>query len=68
MATNFYLFHPLGVITSGSPSPTLKTNIAMAYLPRALTKVGTEVGVKIRKSLVTGRVVKMPFVLSRYYN
>ena len=51
----------LGVVTSGSPSPTLKKNIAMALVPAADTVHGNEVAVEIRGQLVRARVVATPF-------
>lgn len=58
---------PLGTITSGSMSPTLKKNIAMAYLPRTHSKKETPLKVKIRGKFRDAQVVKMPFVPSKYY-
>jgi aminomethyltransferase len=52
---------PIGVITSGSPSPTLCKNIALAYLPPALSAVGTEVFVEIRNQKAKAQVVATPF-------
>ncbi len=52
---------PLGVVTSGSPSPTLKKNIAMAFVPAVDAVHGNELAVEIRGSLVKARVVATPF-------
>jgi aminomethyltransferase len=49
-------------VTSGTLSPVLKKGIALAFLPRDLAKVGTEVEIEIRSSVVRGQVVKKPFV------
>ena len=48
-------------VTSGGLSPTLEKGIALAYLPTALTAVGTEVGLEIRGRIVPGRVHALPF-------
>jgi aminomethyltransferase len=52
---------PVGVITSGSPSPTLGKNIALAYVPPALSSVGNTIFVEIRGQRVKARVVATPF-------
>jgi aminomethyltransferase len=51
----------LGEITSGSPSPFLKKNIAMAYVPVEFTALDTEVAVEIRGQMVKAKVVALPF-------
>jgi aminomethyltransferase len=51
----------IGEVTSGSPAPFLKKNIALAYVPVAFTELGTEIGVEIRGALVRARVVPTPF-------
>ena len=51
----------IGYVTSGSPAPFLKKNIALAYVPRALAEVGTEVAVEIRNNPVKAKVVPLPF-------
>ena len=51
----------IGEVTSGSPAPFLKKNIALAYVPVAYTAVDTEVAVEIRGALVKAKVVPLPF-------
>ncbi len=51
----------IGKITSGSPAPFLKKNIALAYVPQAYSKIGTELAVRIRGLNVRARVVPQPF-------
>jgi aminomethyltransferase len=52
---------PIGVITSGSPSPTLCKNIALAYLPPAMSSLGTAIYVEIRNQKSKAQVVATPF-------
>ena len=52
---------PIGVVTSGSPSPTLGRNIALAYVPPALSTVGTPIFVEIRSQKCKAQVVATPF-------
>jgi aminomethyltransferase len=51
----------IGVITSGSPSPTLSKNIALAYVPPAMTALGTPIYVQIRAQKCKAQVVATPF-------
>ncbi len=51
----------IGQVTSGSPAPFLKKNIALAYVPRAQSEVGTDLAVKIRTQDVRARIVAQPF-------
>jgi aminomethyltransferase len=52
---------PVGEVTSGTWSPTLGEAIALAYVPAALAKPGTEVAVEIRGQAQPATVVKRPF-------
>jgi aminomethyltransferase len=51
----------VGVITSGSPSPTLGKNIALAYVPPQLSAVGMTILVEIRGNNYRAKVVPTPF-------
>jgi len=51
----------IGLITSGSPSPTLGKNIALAYVPPAYSAVGTILYVEIRSQKCKAQVVPTPF-------
>jgi aminomethyltransferase len=50
-----------GYVTSGSPAPFLKKNIALAYVPPEFAKVGSTVKVEIRGQGVMAQVVSTPF-------
>jgi aminomethyltransferase len=51
----------IGEITSGSPGPFVKKNIALAYVPMSFVELGTEVAVEIRGQRVKAVVVPTPF-------
>jgi aminomethyltransferase len=51
----------VGVVTSGTMSPSLGEGIAMAYVPTALASAGTEVAVLIRDREVDAVVQRPPF-------
>jgi aminomethyltransferase len=52
---------PVGVVTSGTLSPTLGVPIAMAYVPPGAASPGTMLEVGIRASRVPAEVVPLPF-------
>jgi aminomethyltransferase len=52
---------PIGTVTSGSPAPFLKTNIAMALVPAAIAASGSDVIVECRANKVRAKQVPIPF-------
>jgi aminomethyltransferase len=51
----------IGVVTSGTQSPSLDKAIGMCYLQTAHTALGTEVFVEVRSKLLKAVVSKIPF-------
>ena len=51
----------VGAITSGSPAPFLKTNIAMALVPSQIAADGGDLLVQVRANQVRARQVQLPF-------
>jgi aminomethyltransferase len=51
----------IGYVTSGSPAPFLKKNIALAYVSAEFVPLGTELRVEIRGQGVKAQVVPTPF-------
>ena len=51
----------IGYVTSGSPAPFLKKNIALAYVPSSHAAIGSVVLVEIRGQGVKALVVPTPF-------
>ena len=52
----------IGVVTSGTSSPSLKLGIGMGYISKELSKVGMEVFIEIRGRQLKAEIVKLPFV------
>lgn len=58
------IFHgdqEVGVVTSGTMSPTLGKPLGLGYVPASLSAVGTVLQVGIREQKIPARVVETPF-------
>jgi aminomethyltransferase len=53
---------PIGVVTSGTQSPSLNKAIGMGYVESAFTAIDSEIYIKVRDKLLEAKVVKIPFV------
>ncbi len=51
----------IGVVTSGTMSPSLKKGIGMGYVPTEFAKKGSRIYIQIRKKQVPATVVRPPF-------
>ncbi len=51
----------IGVVTSGTMSPTLKKGIGMGYVKSAYAKLGTKIFIQIRNKAIPAVLVKLPF-------
>ncbi|WP_286925620.1 glycine cleavage system aminomethyltransferase GcvT [Flavobacterium sp. UBA4197] len=51
----------IGIVTSGTMSPSLNKGIGLGYVPTALSAVDSEIFIRIRKNDVAAKVVKLPF-------
>ncbi|MHA6259507.1 glycine cleavage system aminomethyltransferase GcvT [Sporosarcina sp. CAU 1771] len=51
----------IGVVTTGTQSPTLQKNIGFALINKELTEIGTEVIVQVRKRQLRAVIIATPF-------
>ena len=51
----------IGMVTSGTMSPSLGKGIGLGYVPGVFTDVGSNIHIQIRKNAVPATVVKLPF-------
>jgi aminomethyltransferase len=51
----------IGIVTSGTMSPSLQISIGMGYVPAAFSALDSEIYVKVREKLLKAKVVKLPF-------
>ena len=52
----------VGVVTSGTQSPTLKNGIGLAYIDFPFYYQNKEIFIKIRGQLIRAKIVKPPFI------
>lgn len=51
----------IGVVTSGTMSPSLNMGIGMGYVPIEMSKLDTVIYIQIRNKNIPAKVVKLPF-------
>jgi len=51
----------IGVVTSGTMSPSLKEGIGMGYVNKPYHKLGTQIFIQVRKKAIPATIVKLPF-------
>lgn len=52
----------IGIVTSGTMSPSLNKGIGLGYVTSQNSTIGHEIFIKIRKNNVLAKVVKLPFL------
>jgi aminomethyltransferase len=58
--------NPIGVVTTGMPSPTFGKPLGIALIARAEASEGNQIDIIVRDKPVRAVVVKYPFYQSRY--
>lgn len=51
----------IGIVTSGTMSPSLKKGIGLGYVPSVFSDIGSKIYIQIRKNAIPATVVKLPF-------
>ncbi len=51
----------IGIVTSGTMSPSMGKGIGLGYVPKVFSDVGSKIHIQIRKKSVSATVVKPPF-------
>ena len=52
----------IGIVTSGTMSPTLKKAIGLGYVPVEKSNIGSEIFINIRNKPIKATVVQTPFI------
>ena len=51
----------IGVVTSGTQSPSLGKAIGMGYVQSSFSSIGSDIYIKVRDKLLQAKVTKIPF-------
>ena len=51
----------IGLVTSGTQSPTLNKAIGLGYVPTTFASIGADIYIRVRDKLLQARVAKIPF-------
>ena len=51
----------IGIVTSGTMSPSLKKGIGLGYVPKELSKSGNKIYIQVRKKAIPATIIKLPF-------
>ena len=53
--------NPIGIVTSGTHSPTVDGGIGMGYVEKKYAETGRQIVIDVRGRLVEAEIVDMPF-------
>jgi aminomethyltransferase len=56
----------VGAVTTGMKSPTLDKFVGLGYVPRVLSKIGTEIDILVRGAPKKAMIVRRPFYKPQY--
>ncbi len=51
----------IGVVTSGTMSPSMGKGIGLGYVPKVFSEIGSKINIQIRKNAVPATIAKLPF-------
>ncbi len=51
----------IGIVTSGTMSPSLEKGIGMGYIPAEMAKTGEKIFIQVRNKAIPATLVKLPF-------
>ncbi|MCL4118397.1 UNVERIFIED_CONTAM: hypothetical protein GTU68_018370 [Idotea baltica] len=55
----------IGIVTSGTMSPSLGKGIGLGYVPQIFSEIGSSIHIQIRKKAIPATVVKLPFYINQ---